>query len=127
MRPPNATEREKKICVAASNHTRGFFRVCHCHEHNISLGNQLFVGLKIKNFTPTHVRGEEVQQSISSSRQSEGTDQENSQHQVREGRCHIHSLKRYKNIKITYFWGEMINVMTWENSFGRQKPHIVIA
>lgn len=63
------------------------------------------MGQKIKNFTPTHIRGEEVQQSISSSRQSEGTDQENSQHQVREGRCHIHSLKIYRNIKITCFLG----------------------
>lgn len=44
----------------------------------------------------THFRSEEVHQSISGSRQSEGTDHENSQHQVRECGCHIHSLKHAK-------------------------------
>lgn len=44
----------------------------------------------------THVRSEEVKQPISSSRQSEGTDQEYGQNQVRECGRHIHSLKRFK-------------------------------
>lgn len=41
----------------------------------------------------THFRSEEVKESISSSRQSESTNQENGEHQVRECGCYVHSLK----------------------------------
>lgn len=50
----------------------------------------------------THIWGKEVRQSINSSRQSEGTDQEDSQHQVGESSCHIHSLKHGQKLRILH-------------------------
>lgn len=47
----------------------------------------------MKQIDQTHIRSEEVQQSIRRSGQSESTDQENGQDQVGEGGCHIHSLE----------------------------------
>lgn len=95
MRPPNATEREKKIWVAASSHTCGFFRISHWNVQNISdQGLCLEFMMQAVLAKVAHIRSEEVHQSISGSRQGDGTDQENGQHQVGEGGSHIHSLRR---------------------------------
>lgn len=99
MRPPKATDREKKIWVAASSHTWGFFSTSHCSEHTDHTSGHCVCDGRSNLNSPaaakgdqTHIGSEEVQQSITGSGQREGTNQENGKHQVREGGRHIHSL-----------------------------------
>lgn len=93
--------------MAASSHTWGFFSVSHCGDYGDHKSGHPVCGTR-NNFTSpagaprdqTHIRSKEVLQSIGSSRQSEGTDQEDGQNQVRKSGGHVHSL-RHANITVS--------------------------